>query len=197
MWCRTWCDGGRSGAKAPASLKRPLAPAGSHTRTAGRSGAKAPASLKPFLLGELLGHLLGGRSGAKAPASLKLQHLIGPWRRRFGRSGAKAPASLKPASAGLAHAGAKRRAMVLAAIRTAFARNLTAALPVDRDSDDGGDRNGMPAPAHLQVSGIEPEIGPLTFAGAGSGSWRRRSSPWPSPARRPSRSSALGCRPPG
>ncbi len=43
------------------------------------------------------------------------------------------------------------------------AQHLAPAVGVDADGDDDGDRDDAPAAAHLQVGGVDPQIGPVAL----------------------------------
>ena len=43
------------------------------------------------------------------------------------------------------------------------AQHLAPAVAVDADGDDDGDRDDAAVAAHLQVGGVDPEIGPVAF----------------------------------
>ena len=45
-------------------------------------------------------------------------------------------------------------------------KNLAPPIGVDPDGDDDGDRDDPPASTDLEVGGVDPEIGPITFEGA-------------------------------
>jgi hypothetical protein len=47
--------------------------------------------------------------------------------------------------------------------RSQGAQHLTAAVAVDADGDDDGDRDDTAAAAHLQVGGVDPDVGPVAF----------------------------------
>ena len=45
-------------------------------------------------------------------------------------------------------------------------KNLAPPIGVDADGDDDGDRDDPPASTDLEVGGVDPEMGPVTFEGA-------------------------------
>ena len=46
------------------------------------------------------------------------------------------------------------------------AERLAPAVAVDADGDDDRGRDDAPAPTHLHVGGVQPDVGPVAFDGA-------------------------------